>query len=198
MAAQGSLSDNLFAVDAAWLARQGEPALEPDRPIIDPHHHFWDRPSRYLFEDLLADTRSGHNIRATVYMQCRSMYRADAPADFACIGETEFVNGVAAMSASGHYGPIRICAGIVGHVDLLLGAQAGRVLEAQVAETVLVPLNEQAHFRDLWREWNQHERSLFLRENAEMLLGERLAEAYPSLFADAFRDAFRASLRDGL
>lgn len=72
------------------------------------------------------------------------------------------------------------------------------MLEAQVAETVLVPLNEQAHFRDLWREWNQHERSLFLRENSEMLLGECLAEAYPSLFADAFRDAFRASLRDGL
>lgn len=69
------------------------------------------------------------------------------------------------------------------------------MLEAQVAETVLTPLQEQPHFRDLWREWTQHERSLFLRENSEMLLGERLAEAYPSLFADAFLDAFRAFLR---
>lgn len=69
------------------------------------------------------------------------------------------------------------------------------MLEAQVTETVLVPLNEQPHFRELWREWSQHERSLFLRENSEMRLGERLAEAYPSLFSDAFLGAFRAYLQ---
>lgn len=127
-----SIDDNLFAVNEAWLARQSEPVIEPEWPIIDPHHHFWAKPSRYLFDELLADTRSGHNIRGTVYMQCRQMYRADGPPDFACVGETEFVNGVAAMSASGDYGPIRICAGIVGHTDLLLGSRAGAVLEAQV------------------------------------------------------------------
>lgn len=127
-----SISDNLFDVDESWLARQGEPVIEPELPIIDPHHHFWAKPSRYLFDELLTDTQSGHDIRATVYMQCRSMYRADGPAEFACIGETEFVNGIAAMSASGEYGSIRICAGIVGHVDLLLGSRAGAVMEAQV------------------------------------------------------------------
>lgn len=127
-----SLHDNLFAVDEDWLSRQSEPIIEPERAIIDPHHHFWGRPARYLFDELLADTRSGHNIRATVYMQCRSMYREEGDPNFACVGETEFVNGAAAMSASGDYGPIRICAGIVGHADLLLGSQAGAVLEAQV------------------------------------------------------------------
>lgn len=68
------------------------------------------------------------------------------------------------------------------------------MLEAQVVEMVLVPLNEQPRFRDLWREWSQHERSLFLRENSEMLLGELLTEAYPSLFSDAFLDAFHTYL----
>src|SRR3546814_10272608 len=45
-----------------WLARRAEPALEPDLPIVDPHHHLWDRPHwRYLLDDLLADTNQGHN-----------------------------------------------------------------------------------------------------------------------------------------
>ena len=132
MAEPTDLSYNLFSADEEWLSRQSEPVIDPDLPIIDPHHHFWDRPSRYLFDELLKDTGSGHNIRATCYMQCRSMYRADGPPEFAALGETEFVNGIAAMSASGLFGPIRICAGIVGHADLLLGARAGAVLEAQI------------------------------------------------------------------
>ena len=121
-------------VDLAWLARTNEAEiLEPDLPIIDPHHHLWDRDYRYLLDDLLADTGSGHNIRATVYVQCNSMVRVDGPEEYRAIGETEFVNGVAAMTASGRYGPIRACAGIVGYADLLLGDGARPVLEAQVA-----------------------------------------------------------------
>ena len=61
------------------------------------------------------------------------MYRADGPAEFRCIGETEFANGVAAMSASGLYGPIRACAGIVGCVDFRIGARVEAVLEAHIA-----------------------------------------------------------------
>ncbi|MGE3645928.1 MAG: amidohydrolase, partial [Beijerinckiaceae bacterium] len=80
-----------------------------------------------------ADTNAGHNIRATVYVQCNSMLRADGPEEYRAIGETEFVNGVAAMAASGTYGPIRACAGIVGFADLLLGDGARPVLEAQIA-----------------------------------------------------------------
>lgn len=116
-----------------WLDRRREEILEPDLPIIDPHHHLWDRPGwRYLLPELLADTNSGHNIVATVFVQCRAMYRADGPVELKPLGETEFVNGVAAMSASGGYGKTRVCEGIVGHADLTLGARVEAVLEAHM------------------------------------------------------------------
>jgi L-fuconolactonase len=121
------------AVNNEWLAKYREPILEPDLPIVDPHHHLWDnRGFRYLFADLLADTSSGHNIRQTVFLQCRAMYRADGDPAMAPVGETEFVNGAAAMSASGIYGATRHCAGIVGFADLTLGAAVDRVLEAHL------------------------------------------------------------------
>ena len=88
-----------------WLAKRQEEAIEPQLPIVDPHHHMWDRPgNRYLFEDLLADVGSGHNVVATCFEECREMYRADGPQELKSLGETEFVNGIAAMSASGKYG----------------------------------------------------------------------------------------------
>jgi predicted TIM-barrel fold metal-dependent hydrolase len=122
-----------LAVRDEWLARRTEPVLEPELPIVDPHHHLWDRPGwRYMLDDLLADTNSGHNIVATVYVQARSMHRADGPEAFRPVGETEFINGVAAMSASGIYGPTRVCAGIVGHADLCNGARVREVLEAHI------------------------------------------------------------------
>jgi L-fuconolactonase len=123
---------SLFGSDPDWLARYSEPVLEPELPIVDPHHHLWDRGDRYLFDEFLADVRSGHNIRGTVFVQCDAMYRADGDPDLAPVGETEFVNGVAAMSASGLYGPERICAGIVGFADCQLGARVDAVLEAHV------------------------------------------------------------------
>ena len=110
----------------AWLARRPkEAALEPELPIIDPHHHFWDTPhrGRYLLSELLAYIDGGHNIVPTVFLECRSMYRKDGAAEMAPVGEVEFVNGIAAMSASGGYGPCRVAAGIVGHADLTLGAR---------------------------------------------------------------------------
>jgi predicted TIM-barrel fold metal-dependent hydrolase len=120
----------MYQFNLQWLAQNDEAVIDPALPIIDPHHHLWDRDNRYLFDDLLDDTGSGHNIRSTVYIQCRSMYRADGPAELQAIGETEFVNGVAAMSASGHYGDLRACAGIVSHADFRLGAPVEKVLEA--------------------------------------------------------------------
>ena len=117
----------------AWLAQVEEEILEPDLPICDPHHHLWDHPgSRYLLDELLADTGSGHNVVSTVFMECRAMYRADGPAALRPVGETEFVNGIAAMSASGRYGEGRLCASIIGFVDLTL-PEAGEVLDAQMA-----------------------------------------------------------------
>ncbi len=116
-----------------WLDRRKEPILEPDLPIVDPHHHLWDRPGwRYLLDELLADTSSGHNILATVFVQARAMPRAAGPVEMRPVGETEFVNGIAAMSASGIYGKTRHCAGIVGHADLTLGSRVGPVLAAHI------------------------------------------------------------------
>jgi predicted TIM-barrel fold metal-dependent hydrolase len=120
--------------DPAWWAQRKEEILEPALEIVDPHHHLWDRDEhRYLIDQLLADTGSGHNITQTVFVECGSMYRADGPPEMKPVGEIEFVNGTAAMSASGRYGKGRLCAGIVGHTDLRLGDGVARVLEAQIA-----------------------------------------------------------------
>lgn len=118
-------------VDEAWLALRSEDVLEPQRVIVDPHHHLWDRPQNtYLLPQLLADLESGHQVRGTVFVECTSMYRAEGEARFAPVGEVEFVNGIAASCASGYYGPVRVGAGIVGTVDLAQGAGAREVLEA--------------------------------------------------------------------
>ena len=117
-----------------WLALRQEEILDPRRPIVDAHHHLWDRGGqRYLIEEITADIASGHNIIATVYVEARSMYRAGGPEALRPVGEVEFANGAAAMSASGGYGSASICAGIVGHANLLLGEGARAVLEAEMA-----------------------------------------------------------------
>jgi len=112
-----------------------EAAIEPDLPIIDPHHHVRDRfDGRYLFHDYLADLAScGHNIRATVVIESGDMARADGPRELAPVGEVEFLNGVAAMFASGKYGPTLACAGIVGCPDLALGDAVRPAIEACIA-----------------------------------------------------------------
>lgn len=137
------------------MAGTPEDIIEPDLPIIDPHHHLWDlrpligafpeprhsfietisRTPYYTFNELHADVTGGHNVIGTVFMECGAFYRADASAAFKVLGEVEYVNGVAAQSASGLYGPTRLCAAIIGHVDLTLGDGAAAVLEAQMALT---------------------------------------------------------------
>ncbi|WP_375290161.1 amidohydrolase family protein [Qipengyuania sp.] len=130
-----------------------EQILEPDLPIVDPHHHLWDlRPilpafpeprhpfleaisgaAHYTFDALQADTQSGHNVVATVFMECGAFYDASRGDDMKVVGEVEFVNGVAAQGASGLYGDYRPCAGIVGHADLTMGDAVKPVIEALVA-----------------------------------------------------------------
>jgi L-fuconolactonase len=120
---------------AEWLASgPNEAALEPDLPIIDPHHHFWDQPGRglYLLPELLADIGGGHNIVSTVFLECRAMYRKAGPREMAALGEVEFVTGIAAMSESGGYGPCRVAEGIVGGGDLSVGASVRKLLEAEL------------------------------------------------------------------
>lgn len=126
-----------------------EPILEPDLPIIDPHHHLWDLRlllphfpaprhrfietivpvAHYTFDQFLADVQTGHNVIGTVFMECGAFYRAGASDAAKVVGEVEYVNGVAAQSASGLYGDLRMCAGIVGHADLMLGDEVAPVLE---------------------------------------------------------------------
>ena len=116
-----------------------EAVIDPARPIIDPHHHLWQRAGhRYLLDELLADIAATdtqgahHNVRATVHVECASMYQADGAAALQPVGETEFVQGIAAMSASGGFGEARIAAGIVGFADLCLGAAVREVLHAHI------------------------------------------------------------------
>ncbi|MCA1326329.1 amidohydrolase family protein [Herbaspirillum sp. alder98] len=121
-------------VRQAWLALRQEEALEPELPIIDAHHHLWDRPTgRYLLDELSADLGAGHNVVGTVFVQCRTMYRQDGPLALQPVGEVEFIDGIAAESASGRHGPARACAAIVGFADLMLGEAVAPVLDALAA-----------------------------------------------------------------
>lgn len=131
----------------AWVNETIEPALAPEQPIIDPHHHLWDRRPRpelpegsrthlrYLADDLMEDIRGGgHNVFDTVFVECVSMYRADRSDPMRAVGETEFVQGVAAVAASGLYGEgVRCCGGIVSFADLTRGEAVAELLEAHMA-----------------------------------------------------------------
>ena len=121
-----------------WLNLTTEETLEPHLPICDPHHHLWDFRSdrvaqRYLLDEILKDINSGHNVISTVFIECSAMYRSTGPKEMKPVGETEFVNGIAAMSASGLYGNARVASGIVGSADLMLSDAIGPVLDAHIA-----------------------------------------------------------------
>lgn len=127
-----------------------EDILEPNLPIIDPHHHLWDLRSMvpmfpeprhdfiaaisdaayYTFDQLHADTHTGHRIIGTIFVECGAFYRSGTEDHMKPVGEVEFANGVAAQGASGLYGEYKPCAAIVGHADLSRGAFAGEVLDA--------------------------------------------------------------------
>ena len=114
-----------------WLRRTSEAAVEPGRPICDPHHHLWDRPNdRYLVEDFAADLQSGHNIVSTVFIECGARYRADGSEGLRPVGETEFVVHEAERAAASLGLATKVAAGIVSFVDLRLGAEVDRVLAA--------------------------------------------------------------------
>ena len=120
---------------AAWRALTVEPTLEPELPICDPHHHLWQRDDqdKYLLADVLGDVDCGHNIVSTVFIEFRTQYRNDGPEELKRVGETDFVERIAAESASGRHGSTRIAAGIIASADLLAGAAVARTLEAHLA-----------------------------------------------------------------
>ncbi|UKD57078.1 amidohydrolase family protein [Amycolatopsis sp. FU40] len=110
-----------------WLARSEEPLAVPDIPIVDAHHHLWDRPgSRYLLGEYLRDLEQVPQVRATVYVQCRSFYLDEGPGEFRPLGEVRFVRSVAEASPS----VPTVCQAVVGGADLSLGHQVERVLDA--------------------------------------------------------------------
>lgn len=119
--------------DDQWLAMFQEEVLEPELPIVDPHHHLWMQGEYpYFMPEFAADLACGHNIVATVYAECHSMYRKDGAGEHRSLGETEFVRGQAAMSASGQFGATRACDVMFGNVDLTLGAAVEPILEQHI------------------------------------------------------------------
>ena len=118
-------------LNPAWLSWHREEILEPNLPIIDPHHHLWNRGGGYFLDKLLEDTNSGHNVVATVFAQCGYAYRTTGPEELRPVGETEFVAGIA-REAERRKLKTRACAGIVGAADLALGDRVAEVLRAHI------------------------------------------------------------------
>lgn len=123
-------ASNYLAVREDWLSLSQEEVLEPELKIVDAHHHFYDRPGwHYLQEQYIADARSGHDVRASVYMQAMTRYRLDGPDVLKPVGETAFV--VESTRAMARDVP-QVALGIVGHADLRVGAGVREVLDAHI------------------------------------------------------------------
>lgn len=103
--------------NSEWLSKQREDVIDPDREIVDPHHHLWPRPHlSYDLEELWSDTQDGHHVTATVFMECGSAYRADGPEHLRPVGETEFVTAASERAAQS---PEKAqIAAIIAHADL--------------------------------------------------------------------------------
>jgi len=115
-----------------WLNQVREDIIEPDLPIIDPHHHLWHQAfgSEYLLANLWNDTGSGHNVVKTVFVECHAEYRKDGPDHLKCLGETGFVAEQARLSEADS--TRATIAGIVGNANLMLGDEVREVLEAHL------------------------------------------------------------------
>ena len=152
---KSTIESRMRGVDNAKLAAAAEAALEPELKIIDPHHHFWDFPThRYLLDELHEDVASGHNVVATVFIECAAFYRQDASRETRVIGEVEAANGLAAMAASGRYGPLRAAAGIefhdrrAGQLQADVAANAGIEHKADVRHQAVFVDSQQANDLD--------------------------------------------------
>ena len=120
--------------NSAWRSSHREAIIEPDLPIIDAHHHLWDRNGQtYLLKEFMTEAQSGHNIVGSVFVECGAYYRKTGPEMMERLGEVEFANGIAAIGASQMYGNTQVCAGIVGSADLTYGTEIGQLLDAQIA-----------------------------------------------------------------
>lgn len=112
-----------------WLALRREAPIDPTQRIIDAHHHLWARPGeQYGIAELTADTRDGHDLRGSVFIQCGWSYRPDGPPELRPVGETEAV-----VAAAAAHPEAKLCQAIVGYADLRLGDAVETVLAAHVA-----------------------------------------------------------------
>ena len=164
-------------INKDWLGLIKEEIVDPDREICDPHHHLWHRNgSKYLLEEFLLDIESGHNITSTIYVECESMYSKDVAKELAPVGETEFVQGVAAMSASGGFGDCRVAKGIVGFADLSLGSAVQTVLESHVDAA-------SKRFKGIRHATGWHESSRIKNSHSNPKKGEMLTDSFLEGFA---------------
>jgi predicted TIM-barrel fold metal-dependent hydrolase len=119
-------------VDETWLAKVHEEILDPEIPIVDPHHHFMTWPVHYQLPQMLKDFTSGHNVCAAIHVDARQNYRTTGPEHLKPVGETERMVELAAEAARLTDVP-RVCAGIVGYADLMLGEAVEEVLQAHIS-----------------------------------------------------------------
>ncbi|WP_197497464.1 amidohydrolase [Cupriavidus sp. D384] len=119
---------------ASWVSQLHEEPIEPELPIIDPHHHlFDDERGRFLAEELEAEIEAGTNIVGTVFVQYKSSYRKEGPEAFKPVGEVEFATSIGEACEGVGGRRARFCSGIIAHADLMLGSEVEPVLEAMIA-----------------------------------------------------------------
>lgn len=163
----------------AWLKLMIEEPIDPDLPVCDPHHHLWDGPGdrgRYLLDEYLRDAGGGHHIVKTVFVECGAMYRKDGPQEMRPVGETEFVQGIAAQITSGQYGRATVAAGIVGLADLTLGVNVVPVLEAHMAAS-------KNRFRGIRQSctWDSDRTIISMGKGKEMMMDTKFREGFACL-----------------
>ena len=121
-----------------WIAQIKEEIINPELPIIDPHHHLWNGDNQlagsfpYLIENLNEDTFSGHNIVGTIFMECAQGYYLDGEEKYKPVGETEFVINL--IKDSEKLSKSTNIMGIIGFADLMLGHEVKDVLNTHLSK----------------------------------------------------------------
>jgi predicted TIM-barrel fold metal-dependent hydrolase len=123
----------IYPPRADWLARASvEPIIEPELPIVDSHHHIWRDPELYMLDEVLADTGTGHNVVATVFIECQFQYCTNGPAELRSVREVGAVADLAEQFEAHYPGKTRVAEGVVGYADLTLGDRVEPVLASLV------------------------------------------------------------------
>jgi predicted TIM-barrel fold metal-dependent hydrolase len=117
----------------SWLALREEQPIDPDTPIVDAHHHLWDKPGgRYTCEEMEADIAGGHNVVATVLVETRDNFATSGDPALRSLVETEMAAAVSVDCEKRSPACPHIAAGIIGFIDLRLGDRAGEILDIHI------------------------------------------------------------------